>query len=31
MPALRNPGRARAVNVALAGLLVVATVLALLP
>jgi threonine/homoserine/homoserine lactone efflux protein len=28
---LRNPGRARAVNIALAGLLIVATVLALLP
>ena len=31
MPALRSTGRARAVNVALAGLLVAATVLALLP
>jgi threonine/homoserine/homoserine lactone efflux protein len=31
MPALRSPGRARAVNIALAGLLVAATVRALLP
>jgi threonine/homoserine/homoserine lactone efflux protein len=30
MPALRNPGQARVVNIALAGLLVVATLLALL-